>query len=158
MSREEGKEEKRIKVKIPVYGNVALDEDERDALSLPPKFAQYENIKLLRLKHQQYIRDSKLRYEMKNKDFDPKGRDVTPKEEQQTEEQDIRDQEDREVYNMDTGTIDFRKQRPTDVKSNPKVHLPKPGPLRQEAEIKMRGAVEERITPEYLEKLRGRRT
>ena len=91
---------------------------------------------------------------MKTKDFDPKGRDVTPKEEQQTEEQDIRDQEDREVYNMDTGTIDFRKLRPTDVKSNPKVHLPKPGPPRQEAEIKMRGAVEERITLEYLEEFK----
>ena len=124
IARGRGPDRKRVKIEIPVYGGVVLDQDERDALSLPPKFAQYEKVRLLKLKHQQFVRDTKLRYSMKDRDFDLEGNDVTPEEEEVSVQQEVRDQEFREPYNPDKCSLDFRKLRPTDVKSNPKSYIP----------------------------------
>ena len=48
-------------------------EDERDALSLPPKLVKYETIKILRFKHQQQLRVAKFRYGMMGKIYDQQG-------------------------------------------------------------------------------------
>ena len=149
-----GKARKRIKIQIPVYGGVTLDDNERDALSLPPKFAQYEKLRMTKIKHQQFIRNSKLRFSMRDRDYNEKGEDVTPPEEPLSMEQQVKEQEYREVYNKDTKTLDFRKLRPTDVKSNPRVCLPTPGPPKQEAEIQVRDEVEERVILEDLDEFR----
>ena len=48
------------------------------------------------------------------------------------DEQRIKEEEYREVFNPETNTLDFGKLRPTDVKSNPRVCMPKPGNIEQE--------------------------
>ena len=71
--RGRGKDRKRIKIKIPVYGKIDLDEDETDALSIPPKFALFQKLNILDLRHQQQVRDAKVRYGMMDRDFDLEG-------------------------------------------------------------------------------------
>ena len=43
-----------------------MDNDEISALSLPPDFAMYQEVEKVTLKHQQELRDTKMRYGMLN--------------------------------------------------------------------------------------------
>ena len=45
MAQGRGRSRQRIKVTIPVYGNLKFSDCEKDALSLPPKHAEYEKFK-----------------------------------------------------------------------------------------------------------------
>ena len=67
-----------------------------------------------------------------------------------TEEEMIKDKEYREVYTHENNKIDFSKLRPTDVKSNPRVCMPKPGSDEQEAEINCREILTDKVIEEYI--------
>ena len=58
MAQGKGKQRKRIKKDIPIYGGAELNQDDRDAGSLSPKFSQYQKIKALRFKHQKQVRNA----------------------------------------------------------------------------------------------------
>ena len=55
------------------------------------------------------------------------------------ERQKIAEEECREVFDPVNGTVDMRKKRCTDIKTNPRVYLPKARPADEEAEFFVRG-------------------
>ena len=67
------------------------------------------------------------------------------------EEQQVKEEEYRELYNPETHTIDFGKQRPTDIKSNPRVCMPQAGNEQQEAELACREIMTDKTIEAYLE-------
>ena len=58
--------------------------------------------------------------------------------EKEKEELEILELRTREIYDQENGSLDMRKRRATDVKSNQRVYLPGPRPAREEAELLVR--------------------
>ena len=56
----------------------------------------------------------------------------------------VKEESVRELYIPEEHRIDFGKVRPTEVKSNQRVLMPKPGNEKQEAELKCRKVLTER--------------
>ena len=57
-----GRMRQRIKVEVPMYGDVHMKDCELDAMSLPPKHAEFEKLKKDKLKHQRVICQTKTRW------------------------------------------------------------------------------------------------
>ena len=95
-----GPNRKRIQMDIPLYGGVKISEDERDALSLPPKFAKYQAIKILRFKHQQQLRDAKFRYGMMDKIYDQQGQVIPEEQEELTQAEEVLVEQYRQVFDL----------------------------------------------------------
>ena len=164
MARGRGRTRQRIKIEVPVYGNIQFKDCEMDALALPPKHAEFEKIKQEKLKHQRILSQTKTRWGWKElvydlegnlneKLYDREGKLVVEMEDVQ-EEQEIREQEYREVYSPEEHSVDFGKLRPTDVKSNPRVCMPKPGNAQQETELMFREMMTEKVIAKYLDRQR----
>lgn len=67
-----------------------------------------------------------------------------------TEEEKVEEESHREVFNPKSKTMDFRKVRATDVKSNPRVMLPRARTPKEEAGLLSRQSRAEDITSEYI--------
>ena len=61
----------------------------------------------------------------------------------------MQEESHREIYNPEEGTLDFRKTRATDVKSNPRVKLPKHRTPKEEADLLSRQTRAGEITGDY---------
>ena len=61
-----GRERIREKVQIPVYGDLKFTNSEMDALSLPPKHAEYERVTKDKTRHQMRVTQTKTRYGWKS--------------------------------------------------------------------------------------------
>ena len=109
MAEASGPNRTKIKVSVPVYGDVTLDLDEIDALKLPPKYAIMDKVKLENIKLQGGICKQKARWHRKQRVYNEKGEDITEPEKTRTMEDHLAEEEFREVYNHRTGTLDFRK-------------------------------------------------
>ena len=59
-----GKERERFKLEIPIYGDISLDEDERNAMVLPPKTAVITEGEM---EVQEEVCKAKIRYGRRNK-------------------------------------------------------------------------------------------
>ena len=69
----------------------------------------------------------KARYDRMGRDFDTQGEEVTEDlGVKKTMEEQISEEKHREIYRVDSNTVSFANMRPTDVKSCPRVILPKP--------------------------------
>ena len=148
-----GANRKRIRMEIPVYAGVKISEDEIDALSLPPKYATYQAIKILRIKHQQQLRDAKFRYGMLDKVYDQDGNVIPEEAEELTQHEEVLAEQYRQVFDPENKELDFRRLRPTDVKSNPRVFIPKPRKNnKDEEELRVRNHLEQKVILDYLQK------
>ena len=68
-----GRERVREKVQIPVYGDLKFTNSEMDALSLPPKHAEYERVTKDKTRHQMRVTQTKTRYGWKSLLYDVDG-------------------------------------------------------------------------------------
>ena len=143
--------------KVPVYGGVILDEDERSVLCLPEKLCTYPTITHNDAVFEGTLCNTKVRWS--------RGQTGSPKEQEeaaltekdspaQTEEihmkQDLLENQSREVYNPESKVLDFRKLRVTDMTDNPRVCMPIPRPQDEE---KVLGA-KELVWQDIIEKYR----
>ena len=133
-----------------MYGKVELDEQELDALKLPPKTAVYSKIKMKDIRLQEDICSNKQRWGRIGMLRDMKGTLIVEEEEVKTDEQILEENKYRETYDPDTKTIDFRKVRATDVKNNPRVCLPPARPVREEAEFMSRNVMVDKVTERFM--------
>ena len=136
MAQGKGKKRKRIKIRVPCFG-VDIDQDEEDALSLPPKFATYQKIEMKDIKHQQLVRDTKLRHGNLDRCYDEKGERIPEEEIPMTPEEEIRAEQHRMVFDHEKKDLDFRCLWPTGVKLNPRVMIPRAKDTKDEREKRM---------------------
>ena len=169
VARGRGKERRNIKIQVPIYGDLKFSEPELDALSLPPKHADYEKVRKDRSVHQHRVTQTKTRWGWRNLVYDVDGNIVEEQlldkegnpivmmenenlEETEEEriEREVKEQNNKEIYTPETQTLDFGKLRPTEVKSNQRVLLPKPGNAMQEAELNCREVLTNKCIENYI--------
>ena len=63
----EDRNRKRIVVTVPVFGNVTVDREELDALSLNPKFTQYQEVQLGDVDLEKEVCNTKIRWKEQEK-------------------------------------------------------------------------------------------
>ena len=124
---------------MPVYGEVRpLDDDELNVLRLPPKMATFEPVKVNAIKVALEVANTKSRTDRRQRDFHENGVEVTESKAPKSKEEVINEHKHREVYDHEEKVISFANMIPSDVKSNPKLILPKPRSVREEVELKTR--------------------
>ena len=112
-----GERRERVTPEVPVYGVVEppLNEDELNALRLPPKHSLFLDVKIEEVRLQNDISDAKARWDrMSNRDFDKQGNEVTSEEDlsPKTMDQLIQENEIRERFDREIKTLDFRDMPP----------------------------------------------
>ena len=118
------------------YGHVQLDENEECVLSLPPKFAMYDEIKVSKCEAEIEKGMAKLRWNRWKEEDEQNNREY--------------------AYDIDSNTMNFRKMRPTEMKYNKRVILP--NAMEEEEEIKAMNLKNELMkeVKEYCEKNEGK--
>ena len=102
------KSRKIILPKVNVYGGLKHDNNEKDLLSLPPKFLLYPEVENDNINLNVEMAKTKARYDRSNRDFNTEGDEVTEDENPRSKEEVLEENIHREKYNFDTKTIDFR--------------------------------------------------
>ena len=122
------------------YNGVTLDDDERATLSLPPKFMLFPEVNKQEIGIQSEVCNAKIRLDrLQNMDVDKEGNDVTEhRGEKVTVEQAVAENKHREIYNPEEKKVNFGGLRPTEVKNCPRMCMPGPRSVREEAEITTR--------------------
>ena len=135
---------------------------------LPPKFAKFPTISIETLEVESEIALTKLRWERMNKEKHPDNKELDPldtdtpaeyaskkvlKEEENRKRQEEEDDEleCRQIYDPDTKTLDLRKLRTTDIKTNRSTIMPKSGKADEETLLLSRKAVWLRAARKYIE-------
>ena len=114
----------------------------------------YPTVTLEGARLQSDITNTKCRWDRaSNRDFDTQGNEVTPKEDLDPKPIDeiLEENQSREMFNHQTKTLNFRNLRPTEVKNNPRTHLPKPRSTKEEAEFMTRDTLTGREFKEYID-------
>ena len=62
-----GENRERVKVEIPIFGKIDLDQDDRDAMSLPPKTAECAMVTEDEMEVQKEVYKAKIRYGRRDK-------------------------------------------------------------------------------------------
>ena len=155
VARGSGKERVRVVPEVPIFGDVQppLDEDELNALKLPPKHTLYPKVTEEEIRLQSDITNTKARWDRaSNRDFDAHGKEVTPEEDllPKTMQQLLDENTVREVLNTEEMTLGFGNLRPTEVKNNPRTVLPDPITPAEEAELSTRSTMILQEAREYM--------
>ena len=150
MAKGSGPSRKRLKIEVPIYGEVQVDEDEKNAASLPPKFTLFKKLLMEEIKVQRDICNTKIRWNRKGQLVDEKGDVIWDPEDPQTDEEVVLQNNQNEVYDPITKTIDFRKLKATLIKNNPRVKMPKPRPAIEEAQILTRRTMTQAIATDFI--------
>ena len=146
------KDRKRIHTKVNTY-DVKADQNEKDALALPPKFMCYPKVDIEDIHLNTEMAKTKSRYDRMGRDFTPEGEEVTEEGEKKTMEERVEDEEHREKFNYTKKTLDFRKLRPTDVKNCPKIKMPKARTTKEELELTSKQEMALRESRRYLREI-----
>ena len=101
------------------YGGITLEQDEKATLSLPPKFAIHTKVKGEECQAQNEKSLAKLRWEYTSREREREG-DELPK-------------ENTNWHDIETGGMDFRLLKPTDLPFNKRIIVPPP--MNNETEI-----------------------
>ena len=140
---------------VLIIGDLTIDDDERNALKLPPKFSVMEDLMKGGIEFDQETAFAKIRMEIQRElDEDLQGDDA----DEEDEDEEIRMKADevmamaRQPYDPVGGVYDDRKRRVTDLRECSKVTLPKPLPPQYEAAIEMRRNAQQKIYEKYREK------
>ena len=102
-----------------VLGGMTLDEDEREAMRLDPKFAVLNRLTEEDFELEVQCCLTKLRWDKMAEDR--LDEDVTEEEREKTE---ILEAEERQIFDPKTKTVDYCKYRATDAPMNATLHLP----------------------------------
>ena len=128
-------EEDNEEMDVLVVG-VVIDDDERAALKLPPKFATYAKLEKENFELNVEIMNAKMRYSGTDDD------NIFGEEFKMTDEEEFNanvvQAEVKEPYDPEWKTLNMTKRRVTDLKNNVRVHLPKPLVAREEADLAVR--------------------
>merc|ERR1711954_1791 len=73
MVKGSGPSRKRLKIEVPIYGEVQVDKDEKNAASLPPKFTLIKKLLMEEIKVERTICNTKIRWNRKGQLVDEKG-------------------------------------------------------------------------------------
>ena len=68
---------------------------------------------------------------------------------EKTDAQLLEEERYRENFNPETKSQNYKKLRATDVKNNQRVYLPDPRPVKEEADLRYRGSVIDKVVKEY---------
>ena len=120
---------------VLVIGDIEIDDDERNALKLPPKFSLMEDLVKGGLEFDQEAAFAKIRMEIQQEiDEDLQGEEEDDLGDDDEEEESLRLKSEeimalsRQTYDPIEGVYDDRKRRVTDLQECSKVFLPKPLP------------------------------
>ena len=145
---------------VLIIGDLEIDEDEQNALKLPPKFSVMEDLLKGGMEFDQETAFAKIRMEIQREiDEDLQGDEEEADQGQDDDEEDeeLRMKSDeimaqaRQPYDPVGGVYDDRRRRVTDLKECAKVTLPKPLPPQYEAALEMRRSAQEKIYNKYVE-------
>ena len=132
-----------------------MNNSETDCLKLPVKHALYPTVSVEDTRLQGEIANTKVRWDRRERDFDQEtGEEVTEPEGPKSMEEKINENGHRELYDPINHTMDHRKLRASDIKANPRLILPGPRPVTEEAELTTRATLLEKETKEYLTRMR----
>ena len=145
---------------VLVIGDLEIDDDERSALKLPPKFSVMEDLAKGGIDFDQEAAFAKIRMEIQRElDEDLQDdEDEADADEEDAEAEAIRLKSEeimaqaRQPYDPVGGTYGDWKRRVTDLKECAKVTLPKPLPPAYEAAIEMRRCAQEKIYEKYRDR------
>ena len=99
-----------------VYGGVQLVEDEKTAMKLPPKFAEYVKLDIYNIETEIEKGCTKWRYELMNEDEN----------EGEHEEDTVQNDKSKPVYDIENKKLDMAMVRATDLPTADRVILPGP--------------------------------
>ena len=129
-------EEKPQEPEIPTYGEPSTDEDEKAALRLPLNFVLYAKVQEEDSTYESVLANTKSRWSRKT-NGSPEEQELEEEtngpQEPPSDEEIVRDNEEREIFNPTRNTLDFRRLRATDLRDCPRLCLPGPRPQREEA-------------------------
>ena len=134
-------------MEIPVYGDVSLDEDEKNILRKPPKFATFGKVDLYTFFQEVQVANAKLRWHRREHGYGEG--EEQQEDEEPDKEMEMLDLYSRETYDPVNKVFDFRKKRTTDIKTNQRVYLPEPRPMREESELSVRNDIWEAELRKY---------
>ena len=120
--------------------DLTIDDDEREVLEMPPKFACFNLLSEEGFEVDVEICGAKHRWEMRNKDDEVSEEEVEQAEPPLLELLEVLDAQSRQVFDPEEGNLDMRKRKATDVKHNTRVGLPKALKPSEEAMIEVRKA------------------
>ena len=153
--RGSGTSRRRVKVEVPINGDVDINQNEEDCLKLPIKHCLYPEVNPGEMKLQSSICNIKVRWDSRDRDFTLQGKEVTEEEPEKSMEDAIYENQHKEVYDPDTHSLDFRKLMPTKVKSCQRVGLPPPRTATEEALLTARDVMISNETREYINECQG---
>ena len=125
-----------------VYGGTEISKNETQALSLPPKFAVFSNVKPLKCKAEVEIAFTKLRWK---REFERR------KINEETEEE----VDDHDFYDKEGKNFDLTRMRPTDLPFNKRVFMPPYADEETEAKIQLAKMQINAAIEEYAKKSKG---
>ena len=100
--------------------------------------------------------NTKSRYDRMNRDFDKEGSEVTEdldEEKGRSQADQVEENRHRDYFDPETQTVCFSNLRPSEVKSNPTLTIPKPRTVREDAELNSRNTLIERKVSNYVQGL-----
>ena len=130
--------------------NIVLDEDETNAMKLPPKFTLFPKVKLEEILIQKQVCDTKCRWDRMERLIDDNG-DIIIEEGDEVykdDEEVVEENRHVEVYDPIRKVFDYTKIKATKIKSNPRVIMPGSRPAKEEAQMTARTAMIESVVKE----------
>ena len=129
-------------------GNISLDADEESILKLNPKFAVLKCLEREEIERDIELGTAKLRYELGRLELEKRKEEIelesSGRKKRKIDENvelsndtDINEAAERQVYCPKTKRFDYTKRRVTDLKENVKVYLPDPVEEKFECELEM---------------------
>ena len=103
---------------IHKYGGATSSADEDSVLALPHKFTVFESIQMDKIKVSTEILKDKIRWELRSREE----REEAP----WTEEWELEQQDEKEVFRPEERKMEFSRRRVTDMPTNRFVHIPNP--------------------------------
>ena len=105
-----------------------MDKDERACLTLPPGFITFPTITAETAKYEGNLANTKIRYWRMGAGTPEDQEQDLLEDPEKSEEQEIREEEHREVYSRVDNTLNFQRLRASDLRDIPRNFLPAPRP------------------------------
>ena len=136
---------------VLIIGDVQLSDEEMEVLKLPPKFAILDKLDDELAEVELQACSSKHRWEASKLEEEDLVDMTDAEKERFDKEMEIIEAKARQMYCPETNTIDMAKLKATDVKTNTRITLPKPGSTMTEAMIAVREEAIRRIRARFKE-------
>ena len=121
-----------------IYGDLSLDEDERQAMMIDPKFAVFDALDEEDFETEVEMCCAKMRWNNFDEEEDPDLDEKVEISEEEQERLDTIEAKQRQVYDSDAKLFDMRNLKATDVKQNTFVYLPENQGVKYEAQLEVR--------------------